>query len=492
MDIPGALCYIIKNKQRWDVFFVEFLQMLIFVVLSAIAVSYGWGMRGTVLGGEKGAMLPGAIMGLLIAFFSGSEVLKENFFMVSAVGALGMYFGGAMTYGETLGLSMNEKPAENMKKGLIALFVKGAIWFGIFGSCVGIFLTASTGRLYTVKDFLILFALLPVFALGFYFLLNKPHKPKEDKLPKIYFSKTRQECWGGLLGIFVLFVGFMAFKGDRFALWLTLGSLLSGAIGWVIGQIFQIRMKHPGKNGKRVFEGLHKKKLSEPWKMMECTFGAIGGAGVALTLYFLRGDMAGIAQALRANGGLWSPLPAWADWVAYGWLALLSAALVFTVIAKKAKGEKAKKRLKNYDAIEDTLSFPLYCVIPLFFVFTGQRDFANLTSFLVLFVVIVQEILFTEFNKLKIGVPLQVLSLAGFAAIAVANMAFDWIPGSLLTAILYGVYYEALSLLEIYARVKAKGRQGGTLFERYGGVVPVHTFFCIAVVIFAVSAVYWL
>ena len=34
------------------------------------AVSYAWGMRGTTIGGEKGAMLPGAMIGLLIAFFT--------------------------------------------------------------------------------------------------------------------------------------------------------------------------------------------------------------------------------------------------------------------------------------------------------------------------------------------------------------------------------------------------------------------------------------
>ena len=251
---------------------MEVARTPVFLALSAVAVSYGWGMRGTVIGGEKGAMLPGAAIGLLIAVFSGSEVLRQNFFLVSAVGALGMYFGGAMTYGETLGLSMNAKPAENLKKGLAALFVKGGVWFGIFGSCTGVFLTASTGRLYTLRDFLVLFALLPFFGAGFYVLLNKPHRPGEGKLPRIYFSKTRQECWGGLLGILLLFVLFMAAKRDRFALWMTLGSLLSGAIGWVTGQGLQIFAKFPMKNSKyfsRVCKGTgcstHGRSWSAPW-----------------------------------------------------------------------------------------------------------------------------------------------------------------------------------------------------------------------------------
>ena len=95
---------------------MDFSTAFLFLALAMIGVSYGWGMRGTIIGGEKGAMLPGAIMGMVIALFSTSEVLRENFFVLSAVGAMGMYLGGCMTYGETLGLSMNTNPPENYKR----------------------------------------------------------------------------------------------------------------------------------------------------------------------------------------------------------------------------------------------------------------------------------------------------------------------------------------------------------------------------------------
>lgn len=36
------------------------LYITLFLAFSAVSVSYGWGMRGTIIGGEKGAMLPGA------------------------------------------------------------------------------------------------------------------------------------------------------------------------------------------------------------------------------------------------------------------------------------------------------------------------------------------------------------------------------------------------------------------------------------------------
>ena len=83
------------------------LNMMMFIAFSVIAVSWGWGMRGTAIGGEKGAMLPGALLGLSFASFAGTDRTVEYYFIFTAAGAVGMYVGGQMTYGETLGLTMN-------------------------------------------------------------------------------------------------------------------------------------------------------------------------------------------------------------------------------------------------------------------------------------------------------------------------------------------------------------------------------------------------
>ncbi len=40
--------------------------MILCVFLTTLAASYGWGMRGSLIGGEKGAMLPGALIGLIL------------------------------------------------------------------------------------------------------------------------------------------------------------------------------------------------------------------------------------------------------------------------------------------------------------------------------------------------------------------------------------------------------------------------------------------
>ena len=62
-----------------------------------------------------------------------------------------------------------------------------------------------------------------------YFLLNKPLDPKNGKFPFIYFSKTRQESWGGLLGILLVLVAVAAKNKDSFTLNLAPGAGLPAA-----------------------------------------------------------------------------------------------------------------------------------------------------------------------------------------------------------------------------------------------------------------------
>ena len=49
------------------------------------ATSYAWGMRGTTIGGEKGAMLPGAIIGTILALCSNVFIVQEHFYIFAAM-----------------------------------------------------------------------------------------------------------------------------------------------------------------------------------------------------------------------------------------------------------------------------------------------------------------------------------------------------------------------------------------------------------------------
>lgn len=492
---------------------------ILFIVLSTISISYAWGMRGTTIGGEKGAMLPGAVMGLLIAFFSGSEILRDNFFMLSAVGSMSMYFGGSMTYGETLGISMNTKPAENYKKGLIALFIKGFIWFGIFGSFIGIFITASTGEYYSIKDIILIFALMPVFALTGYFLLNKPLNVKKGKFPKIYFSKTRQECWGGLLGILVLLTLFMWLRSDIFSILLMLGSALSGAIGWVIAQAFQVFSKYPMKNGKYFFKNLQKRNMLECWKIMEFTLGAIGGLGVSITIVLLSGRFSDIEAIIAEKGALWSPISNIEMPLLFIWLVLIAIDMLQFLfipyisrnelqVANKSKKlskteyerqlkkvEKAEnsKSIKNYKILVEFFERPLYSAFPLALVLLGGKQIALLASFFIVYLVMVQELTFNQYKLFKHKQIIRVVLYSFGILVVVVQLVFSKAPGMLLSMLMYTVFYEITTLMYLIPRKAKKINQNNLSYfdlikKKYAGVYSVHSYMIACIIVMLITS----
>ena len=390
---------------------MDILSIIFFIAFSAIAVSYGWGMRGTIIGGEKGAMLPGAFMGLLMAVFSGSEVLVSSPWILAGVGAVGMYCGGCMTYGETLHLSMHEPNSPTLKKGLVALFVKGGIWFGIFGGFVSMFITAIAG-LYKLWQIILFFCLLPLFALAFYFIFNNPHNPAENKFPKIYFSIKRKEAWGGLLGILTEILAFAVILKDWSCIAMTLGSFIFGAVGWVIAQMLQIRARHPGKNGKRLFEKLHKKDAVEAWKLMECTLGAIGGIGCAVTFILAKPLFAEKLASIDANGfHSYISESKITFFLTILYLVILVADYIQYIIKpKETIGYKKYKNLCN-----DT-EFAIYSIIPLLLSMIGAHKIIEIIALPVVLHVLAQELLEKEIKHNKATVISKILYFIPFVA----------------------------------------------------------------------------
>ena len=378
--------------------------IIIFVVFSGIAVSYGWGMRGTIIGGEKGAMLPGALMGLFMALFSGSEVLSSSPWILAGAGALTMYCGGCMTYGETLHLSMGEKNSPTLKKGLIALFIKGGLWFGLFGGLISLFITAISGQ-FKIWQIILFFCLLPVFALTFYLIFNKPLNPEENRFPKIYFSIKRQESWGGLLGILIEIILFAWLAKDWSCLAMILGSFISGSVGWVIAQIMQIKGKYPNKKGKHLFDKLYKKNALETWKLMECTLGAFGGIGCAVTFILARPLFTEKFSLIDANG--------LHSYISESKITFLLTVLYLVILAAdyiqyiiKPKDTAAYKKYKKL--CNDT-EFAVYSIIPLLLGMLGVHRIIEIVAVPVILHVLSQELLEKEIKHNKASIISKIL-----------------------------------------------------------------------------------
>ncbi|MBQ8209087.1 MAG: hypothetical protein IJZ35_00690 [Clostridia bacterium] len=454
---------------------MEILKLILFFVFITVGASYCWGMRGTIIGGEKGAMLPGAFLGLLLALFSGSEFLQQNPHLLAGIGAVSMYCGGNMTYGETLSLSMASSPPPNMKKGLLALFIKGGIWFGLFGGYSSLYISVLSGY-YSLLSVIIFFVLLPVSATVFFLIFNKPYKPQENRFPKIYFSITRRETWGGLLGMLIEIIIFALIFKDWSTLSMILGTFLSGGIGWVIGQIFQIYSKFPTKKGHILFGETNTNGLIDAWKVMECVLGAIGGLGTGLTFMLSENLFADKFLTLDTNGAssFISAGVSRALLAVYAIILLADCAQYFVYPSVNRKYYKKLLRMKlitkegyelaiknekphNTESVErykkfcEKAEFAIYSVIPMMLCFFGSTDSAIALSFTVIILVLCQEVIEKLFKnnrnayiwKIMFLLPAFVLTAVQFATSKPFNLR--------LTMFVYSFFYEAVFFILKFA-----------------------------------------
>lgn len=241
------------------------------IFISALALSFGWGHRGQ-FGGQRGAMLPGALIGLALARISQFPEIQAVHLLIGAVGAIAFAFGGSMTYGQTLGLTHNEPKPDTYWWGLLGTTIKGSVWIGLGSIFIGM---AAGWKPYSWHEIaLLLLALVPCWFIGIK-IFNRPMDPPEQ-LPRIYFSnrydRPRTECWGGMWLSYIGLTSYLWFvRHDSFAVGLSLFGLIGGGLGFTLGQMAQAWGIHNRPFGKRL------QRWIDWWKVMEMSFGAIAG-----------------------------------------------------------------------------------------------------------------------------------------------------------------------------------------------------------------------
>jgi hypothetical protein len=247
-------------------------------LLGAVAMSLGWGLRGSIGGGSLGAMIPGAMIGLVISLLLDRRADAGR---IAAFAAIGVGFGGQETYGQTVGLSLQ---AQTFWWAMLGFVIKGAAWGLLGGAFIGI---ALDRQRHTTAQILAGFAIM-IFGtwLGWQYL-NGP------KL--IYFSnrfdRPREELWAGLwLGGLLLLAWLRSRLPSLFALYGAIG----GGVGFGLGASLQ-------PIGRIVWAGM---PLGW-WKAMELTFGALLGLAYVLCAWRLRARLAGAPSTATPA----SPLP---------------------------------------------------------------------------------------------------------------------------------------------------------------------------------------
>ncbi len=349
----------------------------VFVIFAA---GYGWGMRGTVIGGEKGAMLPGMYIGLLLALFSPSGI-REYFWIPAAAGLIGMTFGGIEPYGDTIQMIIDDIPALHKPvRGYIGLALKGGLWFSVCGGMIGLSFSAMGGK-YKAFELVLFCLLIPVFQSLGYKIFNQPYDKENNIFPKIYFCSESREEWGSNVGILALLCVFSLIKGDNIALTLASSGLLFGAIGWVFAITFYYFTVHPFSNGKYLFGKLYEKHLIDGWKNMEFSLGSIGGLGIFLGFYSVFDEIESVSLNIMQNG-LFAPLDG-KDGLVIAIMIIFALLLIAVNVYEYVCDGKGIK----YNSFHmDLLERPLFNVLPLIFVLLCSLPAARLmTAFMLIF-----------------------------------------------------------------------------------------------------------
>ena len=231
--------------------------LYLYILLPAIAMMLGWGLRGHIGGGPFGAMIPGAMVALSLCLLLELPLAASS--VVLVFGVIGIGLGGEMTYGQTLGFL---RDPGTVWWGTLGTTLKGSVW-GLLGGTV-----LSLGFVYQrLPKRTVLIALLVMMAgmlLGFK-LINEPML--------LYFSNPenpRSESWAALLlgaVALLIFLGVKTGKEEfrlvsRFA-WF---GMVGGGLGFGLGSQWIVLGSHLPDVIFRAW-----------WKAMEFSFGLLLG-----------------------------------------------------------------------------------------------------------------------------------------------------------------------------------------------------------------------
>ena len=233
--------------------------LLFFILFPAITMLLGWGLRGFIGGGTYGAMIPGAMVMIVICMLLDIPV---KFAAVAIVfGTVGIAMGGEMTYGQTLGFL---RDSDTIWWGLAGTSLKGGVW-GLTG---GLFI--ALGLLYPrIKTKTLLTSFL-IFLIGFVIGLKLINDPKIVYFSNL-FDHPRNESWAGILLASIGLLMFMKFKlaKEEFKIIMsfTLYGLLGGMLGFGLGSLW---IAVGAQYGAQFL-------IIDWWKIMEFSFGLILG-----------------------------------------------------------------------------------------------------------------------------------------------------------------------------------------------------------------------
>lgn len=109
------------------------------IAAASLTMGMGWGVRGA-YGHCTGAMMPGAMLGLVLAACARREDWWKRCALLGMLGAIGFAWGGQASYGILIGYTPGDS-VSNSGYGYATLFLVGALYGSLGGGFLGLGLT---------------------------------------------------------------------------------------------------------------------------------------------------------------------------------------------------------------------------------------------------------------------------------------------------------------------------------------------------------------
>ena len=218
-----------------------------------LAVGLAWGIRGD-FGHLIGAMYPGAILMLALAYVSGQDSALRSMPALAMASALGIGLGGNMSYGLLHGYAQADT-FRNYSYGFLTLILQGGSWGFFGGALVGMILERDRAKWVDWAGGI------GVMAGGGLFLYGVVYKVFGFDINP-YRSNDALAHLGGAIGLFI----WLACRKLPIA---TRASML-GFVGFGLGMA-------GGRLMGNIFQNLEGFFTTNHWNVMEMGCGMIGG-----------------------------------------------------------------------------------------------------------------------------------------------------------------------------------------------------------------------
>ncbi len=301
-----------------------------------------------------------------------------------------------------------------------------------------------------------MFALIPVLSFVGTKIFNSPFDKNSKKYPRIYFSNGSREEWGGNVLVLAELVIFSLIKKDFFAAGAAFAGLVFGGIGFTVGLLLY-DFNERRHNGRYFFGRWQEKRMIDGWKIMEHSFGAIGGGGVMLWFCLNNAYFSELCRKASSSGVIKDGTAA--DTVC---AVLVTVLLLITAVQYLVNAVCLKKTGKEPDIhIFELLERPLFSAVPLIFVFFGFYRASCAVSLLTLLYALCEKCGFEWFSEYKN----KNVVLAVYAAVFIGFSAYFYTTfriSALLLMLVYTFGYTASVLYKSYQKEnRAKRKESG-------------------------------